>query len=103
MLVFFIVIFAFSNSINIIDLNQKRRFEFNNAGTDEEYGGFIDVKIENEYWLNAVISQYLLGLGEFEVSELNSDDNSNYNVFNEYTTSVRNLLWFYFLFGTLLT
>jgi hypothetical protein len=59
----------------------------------EEYPTFIDQK-ESNLWVNALFTEWLLGLGEFETGEYNQD---------YYSKSVQRLLWIYFLAGTLLT
>ena len=56
-------------------------------------------------WINALMKEWLLGLGEFETGEFNGDSQENYNVYNQkdYSNFVQFLLWAYFLAGTLLT
>ena len=50
-----------------------------------------------------MLSEWLLGLGEFETGEFDGDAQENYNVYNQYSLPVTRLLWIYFLAGTLLT
>jgi hypothetical protein len=49
------------------------------------------------------MTEWLLGLGEFETGEFDGDNQENYNVYNQYSLPVTRLLWIYFLAGTLLT
>lgn len=102
MLMLIICLVSFTNAIMIVDVNQQKIFEYNNAKSGEDYSSFIDEKFSSQF-MNVIFSQYLLGLGEFEVDELDSEGNEIYNVFGEYTNDVNNLLWIYFLFATLLT
>jgi len=51
------------------------------------------------------LTEWLLGLGEFETGEFDGGHQENYNVYNQdyYSTTVQRLLWIYFIAGTLLT
>lgn len=71
MVLLFICIFAFTNAISIIEQNQRRRFEFNNPG--EDYATFIDQK-DKFVWIDALLSEWLLGLGEFETAEFDGEN-----------------------------
>lgn len=78
---------AFAIAVYLIEAGQKIRFLDQNPG--EEFKGFISQKFSNQF-VNAMLSQYLLGLGSFETDDYFSNEQSD-------------LLWVYFIFGTLLT
>ena len=74
MLILFICIVAFANAITVIDFNQSRRFDAlaEYSSQPVEYPSFIDQK-ESNLWINALLTEWLLGLGEFETGEYNQD------------------------------
>jgi hypothetical protein len=104
MLLLGLCILAFANAITVVEHNQLRRYEYNNDGSLVGAQYFIDKK-EKTIWQNALFTEWLLGLGDFEIGEFNADTNGTYNVYNQdqYSLFVSRLLWFYFLAGTLVT
>ena len=51
----------------------RRHLKINPQASEDEYTLFIDGKLDNPY-IDAIISQYLLGLGEFELGEFDGDE-----------------------------
>ena len=89
MLLVFICLIAFSNALVVIDTNQQYLFE----SQGEEYVTLIPQKF-NLKWFDATLTQYLLGLGEFEM--IGAIDESQ-------SPSATYLVYSYFFAATIIT
>jgi len=101
MIILMIILGAFTVAVVILENNNLIEFEYKNEGLD------ADETLEHKYItstrygsivVDAFYEQWLLGLGEFEL--LTKTDKTQ-DVGHQ--NKIKNLLWIYFLFATLMS
>lgn len=88
-----VCIMSFAHGIMVLDINEiaLNEQEIASGKIVDEYES-VEVNMMNNVWVNGIMSQYLLGLGEF------GDLISNFNDSDD-----KILLWIYFGGATILT